>query len=224
MALVPRPDESSRRSAPLKRQAAVERLGLALPVTPGDVKQAYFQKARDAHPDRGGSAADFHEVQRAFEEALEYAKRNGKRLPWLGAQMPVYVAQRDAINLVEGCGGTYFMERVDWLAGTVGEDFAAMADKLTTVDVSGRPFGDRELAALTAEPGNLPHLESLSLADTPVTDASAARLAKLPALRRLDLRGTEISFALRKKLARLPNMERVEGSSRVTEFLRGRRR
>ncbi len=66
----------------------------------------------------------------------------------------------------------------------------------------------------------MPFLESLNLADTRVTDASAMRLARLPSLKRLDLRGTKIGFPIRRTLARLPGVEHVEGTSRVGEWLR----
>ncbi|TWU00735.1 hypothetical protein Pla108_16870 [Botrimarina colliarenosi] len=222
MSTLPPPDDSSRGHAHKKRPAAVERLGLSLPVTEKDVKQAYFQKAREAHPDHGGAMSDFLEVQRAFDEAVEYAKRNGKRLPWIGAQVPVYVAQRDAIELVERCGGTFVVETLEWLEGTIGDDFAQMADRLKAIDLSGRPVGDAELTELTADPAHLPFLETLNLADTAVGDRGAMRLTRLASLKRLDLRGTKVTFPLRRQLARLPGMEHVEGTSRLAELLRRR--
>jgi hypothetical protein len=217
---LPPPDESSRGHTHKKRPAAVERLGLSLPVTEQDVKQAYFQRAREAHPDRGGSTSEFLEVQQAFNDAVEYAKRNGKRLPWIGSLAPIYVAQRDAVEVVERCGGTFVVETLDWLEGTVGEDFAAMADRLKSIDLSGRLVGDAQVMELTADAANLPFLESLNLADTLVGDPGAMRLSRLPNLKRLDLTGTKVSFSLRRQLAKLPAMEHVEGTSRLGEWLR----
>ena len=220
---LPPPDESSQGHTHKKRPAAVERLGLSLPVTEQDVKQAYFQRAREAHPDRGGSASEFQEVQQAFNEAVEYAKRNGKRLPWIGSLAPIYIAQLDAIELVERCGGTFVVETLDWLEGTVGEDFAAMADRLKSIDLSGQPVvGDAQVMELTADAANLPFLEALNLADTRVGDRGAMRLSRLPNLKRLDLTGTKVSFSLRRQLAKLPGMEHVEGTSRLREWLRRR--
>lgn len=210
---LPLPDDSSRRSMK-KRPESVERLGLQLPVTEGDVKQAYRMKAQEAHPDHGGEVSDFLEVQRAFDEAVEFAKRNGKRLPWIGAQMPVYVAQRDAIALVEELGGKFVVESLDWLEGTVGSDFAQMADRLTSIDLSGSAAGDADLASLLSDAPHLPFLESLNLSGTRVTDTSAVRLARLPSLKTLDLRGTQVTYGLRKQLAKQPGMVRVEGASR----------
>ena len=67
------------------RQKAIDKLGLTLPITEEDVKQAYRRRAQKAHPDHGGSAEEFIEIQTAFEEALGFAKKSGKRLPWLGS-------------------------------------------------------------------------------------------------------------------------------------------
>ena len=216
---IPLPEDSGRRT-PKQKPESVRKLGLSLPVTEGDVKQAYFQRAREAHPDHGGQVSDFLEVQQAFDEAVEYAKRNGKRLPWIGAQMPIYLAQRDAVELVERLGGTLVIDSLDWLEGTVGSDFSQMADRLTTIDLSGRPVSDDDIRELTTDPAHLPFLESLNLADTQVGDAGAMRLTRLHSLKTLDLRGTKISFGLRKQLAKQPGMAHVEGLSRLGEWLR----
>lgn len=223
MSSIPSPEESSRGHVHKKRNEAVEKLGLSLPVTEQDVKQAYHKRARETHPDHGGAAADFMEVQRAFEEAVEYAKRNGKRLPWIGSQVPIYVAQREAIELVESLDGRFVVETLDWLEDTVGGDFAPMADRLKTIDLSGCVVGDGELSQLLADPGHLPFLESVKLASTTISDTSAIRLTRLPSLRTLDLRGTKVSFPLRRQLAKLPHVEQVEGTSRIGEWLRGKR-
>jgi ribosome-binding ATPase YchF (GTP1/OBG family) len=53
-------------------------LGLLPPVTAEDVKQAYLAKARTAHPDRGGDAAAFMRLQKAFDEANDYVKFKGE--------------------------------------------------------------------------------------------------------------------------------------------------
>lgn len=203
---------------------SVRKLGLSLPVTEGDVKQAYFAKARQAHPDHGGDSNEFREIQRAFDEALEFAKRNGKRLPWIGAQMPIYVAQVAAIDLVADWGGKAVVQSLEWLEDTVGEDFVAMGDRLVEIDLSRLPIGDENLAQLAEEAGTLPFVEVLNLADTDVTDAGFRRLPRFGSLRVLDLRGTRVSHGLRKQLAQQPGVERVEGLSRIGEWFRGRKR
>lgn len=226
--LTPPPQPTPRRaiakspSSKRTQREAVDKLGLSLPVTEKDVKQAYFQRAREAHPDHGGAASEFLEVQRAFEEALEFAKRNGKRLPWIGAQMPVYVAQIEAIELVERLGGTTAVETLDWLDGTVGDDFAQLADRLKGIDLSGSAVTDSDLSRLLVDPHHLPFLEDVNLADTAVSDASAGRLMRLPKVERIDLRGTKVSFPLRRQLAHTPGVQHVEGTSRIAEWMRGK--
>ena len=44
-------------------------LGLAPPVTVDDIKQAYLEKVKTAHPDRGGEIASFRKLQEAFDQA-----------------------------------------------------------------------------------------------------------------------------------------------------------
>ena len=198
---------------------SVRKLGLTLPVTENDVKQAYYAKARDAHPDHGGAAGEFMEVQRAFDEALEFAKRNGKRLPWIGAQMPIYISQECALDLVTQWRGKAVVQTLDWLEDTVGEDFTAMGHRLTEIDLSGVQVGDAEMRALAEEVETLPFLEVLNLADTKVGDEGIRALPRMSALRVIDLRGTRVSHAVRKELAQRPGVERVEGLSRLGGWL-----
>ena len=198
---------------------SVRKLGLSLPVTEGDVKQAYFAKARAAHPDHGGDVAEFRELQRAFDEALKFAERNGKRLPWIGAQMPIYVAQVAAVELIEGWGGSAKIQSLDWLEDTVGEDFVAMGDRLTEIDLSGCGVGDEQIAQLATEAETLPFVETLNLANTGVTDDGIRSLPRFGSLRVIDVRGTSVSGAMKKQLSRQPGIEKVEGLSVLGSWL-----
>ena len=79
----PPPRPSSRRSsgpeterAPTKRaRSAWDILGLAKNAPVLAIKKAYRERALSTHPDRGGEAAEFREVQRAYERLL--ARRGG---------------------------------------------------------------------------------------------------------------------------------------------------
>jgi len=50
-------------------------LGLAPGATPDEVKSAYRKRALETHPDRGGDADAFREVQRAYEKLLRARRR-----------------------------------------------------------------------------------------------------------------------------------------------------
>lgn len=202
-----------------KRKPFLERLGLSLPVTPKDVKQAYFAKAKLAHPDHGGESAEFRALQEAFEEALKFAERNRKRLPWIGLQMPMYVSQREILKLVEKWGGEVEVQKLDWLEGTVGADFTAIADRLVEINLSGKPIDDAQLMQLAEQEDGLKYLEVLRLANTQVGDDGIAKVAGVSNLRYLDLRGTHVSRGMRKQLAALPMMHRVEGSGGWRDWL-----
>ena len=189
----------------------LKQLGLALPVTPDDVKQAFRGKAMAAHPDHGGDAQQFMQVQEAFDEAIEFAERNGRRLPWIGVQMPIYVAQRDIVTKVEAWGGQSKIVSLDWLDKTLGQDFAAVADRLVEIDLSNCPIGDEQLREITEQLEDLPFLECLRLAGTQVTDAGVAAISRAGNLRRLDLRETKVTNGRLRQLSKLPRMEKVEG-------------
>ena len=47
-------------------------LGLRLPCTTADVKQAYRQRAEKLHPDRGGDRRKFMRLQSHFEQSLKF--------------------------------------------------------------------------------------------------------------------------------------------------------
>lgn len=195
------------------RPSFLQRLGLQLPVTEKDVKQAYFARVKEVHPDHRGDAGEFMQVQQAFEEAIEFAKRNGKRLPWLGTLMPYYVAQRKVTEAVRKWGGKTQLKSLNWLEDTVGEDFANLADRLIEIDLSGCRIGDAEIEQLTFDPQGIEFLEVLLLANTQITDSGAMQLIHARNLKQLDLRGTAVSPRMQAQLAKLPQMRNVFGNS-----------
>lgn len=202
-----------------RKKPFLERLGLSLPVTPDDVKQAYREKVMQAHPDKGGDAKQFQALQKAFDEALAFAQRNGKRLPWIGLQMPLYVAQREILQLVESWGGTVEVQHLDWLEDTVGSDFTEIADRLVEINLAEREVGDSEMIELAEHSEGLQYLEVLSVANTNVGDTGILKVTASSNLRYLDLRGTQVSQPLRQKLSQLPQMSRVEGTASWWDWL-----
>lgn len=202
-----------------RRRPFLERLGLSVPVTKEDVRQAYLEKAKEAHPDRGGDSKQFKALQTAFEEALAFAERNGKRLPWIGLQMPFYIAQRELVDLVETWGGTVEVQQMDWLEDTIGQDFSAIADRLVEINLSGCDVGDDEMLQLADHSEGLQFLEVLRLARTRVGDTGVLKVTASSNLRYLDVRGTRVSTNLRRRLADLPQMHRVDGAGGWLDWL-----
>lgn len=63
-------------------------LGVAKDATPDQIKRAYRRRARETHPDKGGSASDFEPITKAYETLSDPARRllydttgQDKRLP-----------------------------------------------------------------------------------------------------------------------------------------------
>ncbi len=201
-----------------RKRGFMKQLGLSLPVTVDDVKQAFFVKARQTHPDHHGDAAEFRKVQEAFDEALEYAQKNGKRLPWLGAQLPMYLAQRNVLDLVERFGGTAVVEQLEWLDETVGEDFSQLADRLREIDLTDRQVDDEQLAQLFQDRDGVRYLESLRLAGTRVTDAGVGVISTISSLKQIDLRRTAVSAGMIRRLRKLPHTEKVDGQGGIGDL------
>jgi DnaJ-like protein len=57
--------------------AGLEILGLSWPCSEDEIRRAFREKAKELHPDRGGSEAAFIELRLAYEEALELCARPG---------------------------------------------------------------------------------------------------------------------------------------------------
>jgi DnaJ-class molecular chaperone len=53
-----------------------ERLGIQRDATPENIKQAFYELAREKHPDRGGSKEGFQAIQEAYETLKDPARRS----------------------------------------------------------------------------------------------------------------------------------------------------
>ena len=172
--------------------ACIAVLGLRLPVTLEDVKQAYLAKAFAMHPDRGGDPAAFVRLQAAFEEANDYVKFKASKLEWLAAKIDAYAEQQDVVTAAIERGGEAVMEETDWLRRSFGEDFGHVADKLVSLRVNG-PGADDAFAVLVGfRAESLKDLAVLDLSGGSITDEGLAQLKDLKGLRHLDLRGTAV--------------------------------
>jgi hypothetical protein len=188
------PASSSQSSS--QRPECLVVLGLAPPVTLEDVKQAYLVRAREAHPDRGGSQEEFVRIQQAFEDATEFVKFKASKLEWLASKIDAYSQQQEVVSETIERGGSVEMEETDWLRKSFGDDFGHVADKLTAVRLANAKADDVFCILLGFRADSLKDLATLDLAGGTLTDEGLLQLKGLVNLRHLDLRGTRISGKL----------------------------
>ena len=163
-------------------------LGLIPPVSVEDVKQAYLDKAKAAHPDRGGSTEEFVRLQNAFEQATEYAKFKAGRMQWLSQWVEQYAAQEQIVNEVRALGGSVDVESCDWLVQSIGSDFATVLDRIHGIKLSGPLVDDAALVNLRSHRRMLTGLKRLELVNTNITSVGLGQLdcARKPARARSD--------------------------------------
>src|SRR5262245_4465745 len=105
-------------------------LGLLPPYTADDIRMAYGDNIKQAHPDHGGSAHEFMKLQEEYERALEYVKFHTCRRQWLDGQDERYAGQQEIISEVRRREGEVEIEEIDWLKRSIGDDFSTLADRL----------------------------------------------------------------------------------------------
>lgn len=85
-----------------------ETMGLAPTATPDEVKQAWRQLAGVHHPDKGGDAAEFSRLRKAYQEALAHASAPKPCIRCAGTGQVRHGSGWSSINLVcpecEGSG------------------------------------------------------------------------------------------------------------------------
>jgi hypothetical protein len=183
-------------------------LGLVQPVTVEDVKAAYLEKAKTAHPDRGGDAHEFIRLQQAFEQATEYAQFKAGRMQWLTRWVEQYAEQQQVIDQVKALGGTVEVKACDWLTQSIGPDFATVLDRVATIRLSGRAIDDRVLLNLAGQRRILAGLRKLELIDTGVTSVGLQQFQQFDTLEHLDLSGTRVGVRAVESMVRaLPRLE-----------------
>lgn len=191
------------------RPECMVRLGLLPPYSSEDVHKAYKAKALAAHPDRGGSQADFLRLQEAYEQAQEYVRFREGRRNWMANQVEPYLQQQEIIQEVERRRGRVTVEVVDWMHNSFG-DFATLADKLRSIDLAEGDDADGFLEFLAGKGAQLRHLTKIDLSGSRLTDAGLKRLKHLPALHVVNLARTAITAAgLEQVLGELQDLERV---------------
>jgi hypothetical protein len=168
-------------------------LGLTLPITVEDVKQAYLDKAKTAHPDRGGDARQFVRLHEAFEQATEYARFKAGRMQWLSGWVEQYAELQQLIEEIASLGGEVDVQSEEWLGQTIGSDFATVMDQLTGIRLSGPHIDDGVLVQLGPKLRRQGGLHRLALVNTQVTSVGLRQLHRVESLRELDFTGTQLS-------------------------------
>lgn len=175
-----------------KRPDFMIELGLAPPYTQDDVKQAYFTKAKQVHPDHGGTVEEFRALQAAFEKAKQYTEFRIDRRQWIASHMEDYLAARRVIGRLEQFGAEVKTNAVDWLEKSFG-DFAQLTETITSIRLANSPRADELIAAMVDEADALGSLTHLALPGCQLTDAAAQRLEAFKQLKHLDLSGTPVT-------------------------------
>jgi len=168
-------------------------LGLLPPYTTDDVRMAYRELAKEAHPDHGGSVDEFKKLQEAYDRALEYMKFHTGRREWLAGQVERYVDQQAVISAVRQAGGEVELEEIDWLKRSIGDDFATLTDRLRGIRARNLPNGDQFLHGLAAHRPALEFLLRLDVAGSRLSDSGLGSLPAMALLEQLDLSGSQIS-------------------------------
>jgi DnaJ-domain-containing protein 1 len=73
----PMPSEANEKPARKPPESAWSVLGLTATASAAEVRRAYRKLALETHPDRGGDAARFREVQRAYESIQRKLSKRG---------------------------------------------------------------------------------------------------------------------------------------------------
>lgn len=190
-----RPEQTSSSPTGDGRPDFLVRLGVMLPCTLADIEQAYLEKVKSAHPDRGGTQQQFLELQTAYQRAKEYASFSASRRNWLSDSIDRYARQRELADRIERRGGGVEVVALDWLAKEIGEDFAHVMEQIEGLRLTGKQFDDDTIDELLANRDLLTQLHWIDLSGSLVTDAGVKKLKAFPYLKRIDLSETQVTNA-----------------------------
>ncbi|HEY4234528.1 MAG TPA: hypothetical protein VGM76_13930 [Lacipirellulaceae bacterium] len=216
---------------PERPQFAVT-LGLLPPYTLEDVKRAYMDKVKDAHPDHGGDRAAFDKIQHAFEQGQEYLRFRSDRRKWIAARMEEYLTVLALNERLHELGAEVETVMLDWVRRSFG-DFADLTESIVGIRLANSTKVAELVETLVREQASLAGLKRLELPGCAVTDAVAWQLRPLKGVTELDLSRTAISWRALSLVDFLPALVtfNVEGTSvglwprlRLRRALRKRRR
>lgn len=165
-------------------------LGLNPPYAVEDVQAAYLDKAKSAHPDRGGSAAEFETLHQAYEQAMHFLEFRTDRRGWIGKAMDAYVLEQELISRLEALGAEVTTNSIEWLQRSFGE-FAQLTETIIGIRLANTP-AEPLLTELKANAGQLGGLQKLELPGCTLSDVDVIHLKPFNQLRHLDLSNTPI--------------------------------
>lgn len=180
-----------RNDGTVHRPAFAVTLGLMPPYAMEDVKRAYREKVKDAHPDRGGDRDAFEQIQRAFEEAGEYLKFRSDRRHWIANRMDEYLGVVGLVERLQALGAEVDSSMLDWVRQSFG-DFADLTVSITAIRLHNSPRAAELVDVMIDEQASLPGLKRLSLAGCQVDNLLALQLRVFKSLAELDLSRTQI--------------------------------
>jgi hypothetical protein len=189
-------------------------LGLLPPYTPEDVKRAYLAKAKQMHPDHGGTVERFRQLQEAFDKARQYTEFRNDRRHWIAARMNDYIEVQNVVEQLRQYGAEVTTHSNDWLEKSLG-DFAQLTENITGVRLVDSPAADEMIRFMVTEPAALTSLQQLELPGCQLTDEAVLQMGMFQQLQHLDLSRTSISGRALSVAKVLPALETllVEGTS-----------
>src|SRR5262249_10206602 len=120
-----------------------------------------------------------------------------------------YAVQEAVVAEVRRRGGQVEVEKFDWVRHSVGDDFAALTDRLRGIRVRDQADGDGFLAFLAGHPLALESLSWLDLAGCRISDDGLQHVGLAENLKRLNLARTPVSKHGLEVLQALPQLERI---------------
>jgi len=195
-------------------------LGLSPPSSEEDVEEAYKTKLADLKS-QSASPQAIAELEKAYEQAKEFDGLQSSRRKWLSRQVERYVDQELFVAEIEGRGGRVETESIEWIKVSFGDDFAQVADTISSIHLQGKEFADADLAWLAEHSAMLSGLHQLHLANSSITDQGLSSLKSFGALKYLDLENTNISSRGLSVLESLPKLRIIRlGGTRLGKLRR----
>ncbi|MCG8451195.1 MAG: hypothetical protein MI725_16630 [Pirellulales bacterium] len=168
-------------------------LGLGPPYALEDVKAAYLDKAKEMHPDHGGSPEEFDALHKAYEQAQQYLDFRSDRRGWIANQMQGYLGVQEVIEKLEDFfGAEVTSDAIDWLKKSFG-DFAQLTENIVSIHLEGSDKADEMIRYMVEHASELGSLHQLDLPNCKVSDQAVLELEVFQQLQHLDLSGTPVT-------------------------------